>query len=63
MKVQNIAAMLDEKGIPRSLDNHLLSGKKPTRKERQRNDWPVVENSPLWKNLKSGRKCKRDSYK
>jgi len=42
MKVQNIAAMLDEKNIQRSPEIISLSGK-PKGESGRETDWPIVE--------------------
>jgi len=57
MKVQNIAAMLDEKGIPRSLDITPLSGKTTGRSGRE-TDWPVVEKLASMEKSEIWTKCK-----
>ncbi len=58
MKVQNIAAMLDDKGIQRSPDVKALSGMPPGESGRE-TDWPLIEQllssgkSAHWQRCKS----------
>jgi|TARA_R110001592_G_scaffold325236_1_gene605087 hypothetical protein len=57
MKIQNIAAMLDDKGIERCSEISPLSGK-TTGESGRETDWPIVEKLVAYKKKELWQKCK-----